>query len=831
MVYNRLIMHIQKSKKLKKPNKSKKSKKPSRGFTMIEIIVTVIVISILVPLFVVGYGNWRKSVAQSQVKSDLNGIAGAMEDARNFGNAYPADVSSLTTFSAGEGVSLSGGSQDGGKTYCVSAVYDDDPSVRYYVSSTGGSKPTVSEGVCGPINLAATVQSSSEVDLSWDSLADAESYVVQKASNATFSDASTVATPSNTSVRASGLTPLTDYYFRVKGVTPYGDSAWSATAAVTTPANVTEPSAPTITVTLDGSNVLATLTSVSCAVGTAQYRIDYKINEGSWSGYTDWSTNLTASQTASDGVKYTYRAEARCYYNETSYSTGVVGAEDDYIDPIPTPTTPTVYASTVGDTTTWSWAVATCAAGTTARYQYDYTISPDGYDSGWIAKADNSVAFPTENEGKTNQVSVQAQCYNANTSSSWGTTKYRRFYRQITFKQVSGGLNHSCGIGAVDDLAYCWGLNTSGQLGDNSTTTRYYPTPVYTSGVLSGLTIKYIAASNNFTCAIGSDNYAYCWGHGTLGELGNSSGASSIVPVQVLKTGNLNGLTISSLTVGHQGYACVVASNSKAYCWGQNGGDGLLGNNSTAQFNAPVAVNTTSGTSSLYNKSVIAITGGVFHTCALDSTGKAHCWGANDVGQLGDDSVHSGGSLVPVAVYTSGVLSGKILNKISNGYDHTCAVDTAGVAYCWGDNYHGKLGNNSTVSSDRAVLVNTSGALSGKTVLAIVAGNQVSCAKASDNNAYCWGDNDYGQIGDGTYSERLVPTAVDTDTELSGLTISSLANNLNAYTVFLIASDNHAYGWTYNNNGEIGNYDGGSTCSDYPTMVDNRSFNTGFCPY
>ena len=140
------------------------------------------------------------------------------------------------------------------------------------------------------------------------------------------------------------------------------------------------PVAPVITAVYSSPNVVATITATTCAAGTtAQYGIRSRTNDGAWGSYSAWTTTLTASQTANQGVKYGYQAQARCY-NVANTSGTSTGLEDTYIRPITAPSAPTVAVNTVGATTTYSWAAASCAAGTTAQYQYRYTIN-SGYDS------------------------------------------------------------------------------------------------------------------------------------------------------------------------------------------------------------------------------------------------------------------------------------------------------------------------------------------------------------------------------------------------------------------------------------------------------------------
>jgi hypothetical protein len=162
---------------------------------------------------------------------------------------------------------------------------------------------------------------------------------------------------------------------------------------------------------------------------------------------------------------------------------------------------------------------------------------------------------------------------------------------------------------------------------------------------------------------------------------------------------------------------------------------------------------------------VFSISAGGEHSCAIEN-GKAYCWGDNRYGQLGDDSTVD--SSIPVAVDMSGVLAGKTLIQISADSNHTCAVDSKGAGYCWGDNSYGELGDGSFTASPVPVAVDTSGVLAGKVLTQISAGgftddsDEDTCASDSTGSAYCWGYNGSGELGDGSFTSSPVPVAVDT---------------------------------------------------------------------
>lgn len=364
----------------------------------------------------------------------------------------------------------------------------------------------------------------------------------------------------------------------------------------------------------------------------------------------------------------------------------------------------------------------------------------------------------------------------------------------IGWKQLSAGYNHTCGI-STDDKAYCWGWNQYGQLGNNSTADSLTPVAVDKSGVLNGKNILSISAGFYHTCVVASDNLAYCWGINSSGELGNGLMAQSNIPTAVVSTGVLSGKTVKKIFAGF-GDACVIASDNQAYCWGGNT-NGALGNNSSSQTSVPVAVYT-SGV--LSGKTILSIALGSTHSCAIASNNLAYCWGG--AGRIGNGT--SVNSLVPVAVSTAGVLSGKTIKSITANWAYTCAIASDDQAYCWGWGGYGQLGNNSTADSTVPVAVTTTGVLSGKTLKSISAGtNSHTCATASDNQVYCWGNNDKGQFGNNTTGQSSVPVATTNTGVLSGKSISNVLSG-GCYTL-AIGVDGRVYAWGDNAKGQFGN--------------------------
>lgn len=240
---------------------------------------------------------------------------------------------------------------------------------------------------------------------------------------------------------------------------------------------------------------------------------------------------------------------------------------------------------------------------------------------------------------------------------------------------VASGDSHACALTTVGSV-YCWGRNTDGQLGDNSTVDSLVPVPV--TGLGSGVTA--IALGDNYGCAVTSLGGVKCWGANGGYQLGNDAVSHSLVPVAVTGLSS----SISDVVAGSL-HTCALTSGGGVLCWGFNG-EGQLGNDSTTSSPTPVAV---MGLSS----GVIAIAAGGMHTCANTTAQGMKCWGSNSKGELGNGSFTDSYVPVDVARLSSGVVA------ISAASGSTCMLGASGRVKCWGWNEFGQLGNNSMVDS------------------------------------------------------------------------------------------------------------------------------------
>jgi alpha-tubulin suppressor-like RCC1 family protein len=242
-----------------------------------------------------------------------------------------------------------------------------------------------------------------------------------------------------------------------------------------------------------------------------------------------------------------------------------------------------------------------------------------------------------------------------------------------------------------------------------------------------------------------------------------------------------------------------------AYCWGFNG-YGNLGNNSTTNSSTPVAV--------AGGLTFASLTVGEAYTCGVTTGAAAYCWGDDDNGALGNDAT---GNLFPTPV---AVLGGLTFTSLSAGGDNVCGVATGGAAYCWGDNVVGELGNGSTIiSSSKPVSV-----AGGLNFRSVSAGRDHACGVTTGGAAYCWGDNEYGELGNGPTADTLNDSTVTLGTANSstpvavarGLSFASLSAGASFYTCG-VTTVGAAYCWGQNSSGVLGN--GSTTNGSTPVAV------------
>lgn len=396
--------------------------------------------------------------------------------------------------------------------------------------------------------------------------------------------------------------------------------------------------------------------------------------------------------------------------------------------------------------------------------------------------------------------------------------------------QITAGNSHSCTVN-VEGAVRCWGNNTVGQLGDSQTCgTVSCSAPSIDVGEFTN--VVRAVAGRAHTCSLHFGGGVICWGTNVAGQVGvGSDPACGGDPANAFcqpravcaDPGCVQRLSDvleseGSLAAGDD-HTCAVSDSGTVRCWGRNL-NGQLGNGTTV--NAVTATHVLSSGSPLTGISRVAA--GIGHTCALSEANTVSCWGDNSLGQLGDDQFCGSTCTSPTPVCGDASCSTNLNDvvDIALGGRHACALTDAGTVKCWGDNSFGQLGDGTTIGATTPVDVLESELgppLSG--VEKIVAGRNHTCALTAATEVVCWGRNISGQLGDGTDENRTIPVKVVSSLGGASLTsVTELAAG-GAHTCAM-SGECEAQCWGLNNNGQLGT--GSTVNSAVPATV------TSFCP-
>ncbi|NCU42106.1 MAG: hypothetical protein EOM19_05325, partial [Candidatus Moranbacteria bacterium] len=257
--------------------------------------------------------------------------------------------------------------------------------------------------------------------------------------------------------------------------------------------------------------------------------------------------------------------------------------------------------------------------------------------------------------------------------------------------QISAGDTYTCAL-KTDGTVWCWGRNNNGQFGDNTTTDKY--TPVQVLGVegigfLEG--VSQISAGESHTCATKTDGTVYCWGSNSSGRLGDNTTTQRLAPVQVVGVGG-SGFLENILQISAKRWqTCALKIDSTVFCWGSNS-NGKLGDNTTTDKYTPVQVLGVGGVGFLEGISQINLRN---HACALKIDSTVFCWGSNSYGALGDNTMINRSTPVQVfGVEGTGFMEGVV--DVSVGSSYSCSLTANNTVLCWGYNLSGQLGDNTS---------------------------------------------------------------------------------------------------------------------------------------
>lgn len=315
------------------------------------------------------------------------------------------------------------------------------------------------------------------------------------------------------------------------------------------------------------------------------------------------------------------------------------------------------------------------------------------------------------------------------------------FAASIRQPGIAVGLAHNLAW-TSDGTLWAWGYNSDGELGDNSTTSRDKPVPVRRAPGMGR--IAKAAAAGYHSVAVDDEGVVWAWGQNGYGQLGNNTTMQSNVPVRVLFPVNTPPITAVACGRNH---TLALDENGGVWAWGNNG-SGRLGNGNTSPHSSiPVAV-----TKPLGMGTVVALAASDASSYALDDSGEVWAWGYNGNGQLGIGNFTP--QTTPVQVHTSTGLPA-IVSLAANG-SHVLARAANGAVWAWGYNGYGQLGIGSTTQQTRPQPI-TSGLTSSRF---LGTGSDHSLGVANTGDAWAWGDNGTGQLGNNSTTQSTSPTQV-----------------------------------------------------------------------
>ncbi|MCX4792117.1 MULTISPECIES: RCC1-like domain-containing protein [unclassified Streptomyces] len=342
---------------------------------------------------------------------------------------------------------------------------------------------------------------------------------------------------------------------------------------------------------------------------------------------------------------------------------------------------------------------------------------------------------------------------------------------------IAAGTDHSLGL-RRDGIVLAWGDNAFGELGDGTTTNRNTPVPVCAPGQTAPCTrsltdVAAVDAGTNHSLALRRDGTVLAWGDNAGGQLGDGTTMNRDTPVPVCAPGQtapctrfLAGVVAIS---AHGGHSMALLRDGSVLAWGNNG-SGQLGDGTTTNRDTPVPVCAPGQTApcTRFLTHVVAIDAGRTHALALRRDGSVLAWGDNAFGELGDGTTINRNTPVWVCAPGQTAPCTRFLTHVRTfaaGRNHSLALRRDGIVLAWGNNAFGELGDGTTTNRNTPVGVCAPGQTAPCTrflthVRTITAGGRDSLALGKDDTALTWGDNAFGQLGDGTTTNRNTPVRV-----------------------------------------------------------------------
>ncbi len=417
--------------------------------------------------------------------------------------------------------------------------------------------------------------------------------------------------------------------------------------------------------------------------------------------------------------------------------------------------------------------------------------------AGWFTDVDLTQAAPT-------------------TMPAQNISLYAKWMIKWELLSSSSSAEHSTTLTSTGRV-FMWGYNSNSQLGDGTTTNRNVPIEITPSfSLASGDKITSLSLGWRHSSALTSTGRVFMWGWNRDCQLGDGTDTDKNVPTEITSNFSLaSNDKIIALSLGVQ-HSSALSAMGRVFMWGYNVA-GQLGDGTSTTRSIPTEI--TTGFSLFAGETIISISLSIDHSSALTSTGRVFMWGWNRDGQLGDGTSITRNVPTEITSNFSLPIGEKILS-LSMGSSHSSAFTSTGRVFMWGYNQFGQLGNGMNVNRNLPTEITSNFSFSeGEKIISLSLGSTHSSALTSTGRVFIWGSNEYGKLGDGTNTDKNVPTEITSSFSLiAGEKIISLS--LGWYHSLALTSTARVYAWGANWNNSLG--DGTSSNRNVPTEITSR---------
>jgi YD repeat-containing protein len=401
--------------------------------------------------------------------------------------------------------------------------------------------------------------------------------------------------------------------------------------------------------------------------------------------------------------------------------------------------------------------------------------------------------------------------------------KFPRLNTKETVVQIATGKNHLLAL-TNHGKVFALGENDHGQRGipdkiPSPWSEQDFANIVNVETSLKNEKIVKVYAFENISCVLTNFGRILIWGDNHYGQLGDGTIINRHIP-QVLsfhQDRSINDEQIIEISM-YSTHCVAVNSQGRVLTWGNNT-YGQLGNGTTTHYKTPTILTNFSIVPS--KETMVQVSVGRVHSLAVTSQGRMYAWGSNDSRQLGDGTYND--RLTPTLINVPNLQSGESIAHISAGSSHSLAVTSQGRVYAWGSNWGGQLGDGTYNDRLTPTLINVPSLQSGESIAHISAGSSHSLAVTTQGRVYAWGYNGEGRLGDGTSNDRSTPTLINVPNLQSGETIIQVTAGY--FHSLAVTTQGRVYAWGWNFYGQLG--DGTSNDRSTPTLINVPSLQSG----